>query len=157
MKTEIQIFLKQLIDAQHQMLAVLQTKQQILVHPEKEAMAAITAEEEKTLATMQRMLERREELLTAARLQNVPGETIEQLCEHFFPRHLEVQKLLNEIKNLARQISFLGFTNWKMGRQSLIHIEQILELLETRGQGITTYHPQSKAVSARGVSVDRIA
>ena len=157
MKEDIQNFLKQLIEAQHQMLAVLQKKQKILVNPEKEAVAAISVEEEQTLAAMHHMIERREELLTAARLQNVPCETIEQLCEHFFPRHLEVQKLLNEVKHLARQISFLGFTNWKMGRQSLIHIEQILELLATRGQGITTYHPQSQAVSARGVSVDRIA
>ena len=157
MKAEILEFLNQLIESQNQMLAVLQRKQAILVRPEKEAMAAISSEEEKTLVTMQNTLERREEILTAARLQNVPGETIEQLCEHFFPRNIEVQKLLNEIKHRTQNIGLLAYTNWTMSRKSLIHLSQILELLETRGEGKATYHPQSRTGSARGVSVDRSA
>ena len=157
MKTEILEFLDQLIESQNQMLAVLQRKQAILVRPEKEAMVAISSEEEKTLVTMQNTLERREEILTAARLQNVPGETIEQLCEHFFPRNIEVHTLLNEVKHRTQQIGLLAYTNWTMSRKSLIHLSQILELLETQGKGKPTYHPQSRVASARGVSVDRSA
>jgi len=157
MKAEIEHFLHQLIEAQHQMLAVLHQKQTLLIRPEKEAIAAISIEEEKTLANMQSILERREELLTTARLQNVPGETIEQLCEHFFPRNIEIHKLLNEIKHQTQRVRLLAYTNWTMTRKSMIHLSQILELLETRGQGSTTYHPQSNASTARGVSVDRIA
>ena len=157
MKAEIQTFLQQLIEAQNQMFAVLQKKQGILVRPESEAVALISVEEEKIVEKMQRIIDRREELLTTARLQNVPGDSIEQLCEHFFPRNIEVHKLLSEIKHRTHQIRLLGYTNWMMTRKSMIHLSQILELLETRGQGKTTYHPQSNGVSSRGTSVDRVA
>ena len=157
MKTDILDFLNQLIEAQTQTLAVLHKKQTLLVRPEKEAIASISAEEEQTLAKMQKILMRREELLTAARLQNVQGDSIEQLCDHFFPRNIEVQKLLNEAKHRTQQIQLLAYTNWTMSRKSLIHVSQILELLETRGQGKTTYHTRSSADASGGGFVDRVA
>ena len=155
MKTDIQNFLKQLYEAQTQMLTVLHKKQTVLVRPDREALALISAEEERSLEVMQGLIHRREEILTAARLQNVQGGSIEQLCEHFFPRNLEMQKMLNEIKSRTQQIQLLAYTNWTMSRKSLIHVSQILELLETRGQGKTTYQPQG--VQRGGYKVDRVA
>ena len=157
MKTDIPTFLTQLIETQNQMLAVLHKKQSLLVRPEKEALAAITAEEEAMVDNMQRMLNRREEILTAARMQNIPCDSIEQLCEHFFPHNIEVQKLLIEAKSRTQQIQLLAYTNWTMSRKSLIHVSQILELLETRGQGKTTYQPQPETALSRGGFVDRVA
>ena len=157
MKAELQDFLHQLIDAQTRMLTVLHKKQAILVKPDKEAVAHISAEEESTLATMQNVLHRREELLTTARLQNIRGDSIEQLCGHFFPHNVEVQKMLDEVKSRTQQIQLLAYTNWTMSRKSMIHISQILELLETRGQGKTTYQPQVAAGISRGGFVDRVA
>jgi hypothetical protein len=157
MKTDIQTFLNQLIDAQTQMLAILHKKQAILVKPEKDAMALISTEEEEALAMMQNILKRREELLTTARLQNIPGDSIEQLCEHFFPHNIEIQKLLAEARHRTQQIRLLCYTNWTMSRKSLIHVSQILELLETQGQGKTTYQPQTVNRTSRGHSVDRVA
>jgi len=157
MKTDLLDFLKRLVEAQDQMLAVLREKQAILVHPAKEAIALISVAEEKALEKMQRILEQREELLTAARLQNIPGNSIEQLCGHLFPRNIDVHKLLNESRHRTQQIGLLAYTNWTMSRKSLIHIAQILELLETRGQGKTTYHPQANTDTSRGSFVDRVA
>ena len=153
MKTDILNFLNQMIEVQIQMLAILHKQQAVLVRPEKEAMASVATEEKKVLETMQGMLQRREELLTTARLQNIRGDSIEQLCEHFFPRNFEVQKLLNETKHRTHQIRLLAYTNWTMSRKSLIHVSQILELLETQGQGKTTYCPRSTASSR----VNRVA
>ena len=157
MKTDLQNFLTQLTEAQAQMLAVLHKKQAILVRPDKEAIAAIEAEEESTLERMQRVLTRREEILTAARLQNIQCDSIDHLCEHFFPRNVEVQRFINEIKARTQQIQLLAYTNWTMTRKSLIHVSQILELLETRGQGKTTYSQRSKAETTGGGFVDRVA
>ena len=153
MKKDILDFLNQLIAAQIQMLTVLHKKQTVLVRPEKETLALISSEEEQTLGAMQNILKRREELLTTARLQNVQGDTIEQLCGHFFPRNAEVQKLLDETRHRTHQIRLLAYTNWTMSRKSLIHVSQILELLETQGQGKTTYHPKA----SRSSFVDRVA
>ena len=155
MKTDLQNFLEQLVDTQNQMLAVLRKKQAILVKPEKEALALISAEEEKMLGKTQGILNWREELLTTARLQNINSVSIEQLCGHFFPHNTDIQKLLDEVKHRTQQVRLLAYTNWTMSRKSMIHISQILELLETRGQGKTTYHPRPPADG--GGLVDRVA
>ena len=156
MKTDLLDFLNQLIETQRQMIAVLHEQQKVLVRPEKEAMASVTVKEKKAIETMQQVLNRREELLTAARLQNTSGDTIEQLCEHFFPRNIEVHKLLDEAKNRTHQIRLLAYTNWTMSRKSMIHVSQILELLETQGQGKATYQRAKTNVSGGGF-VDRVA
>ena len=156
MKTDLQDFLSQLVETQEQMLVVLRKKQAILVRPEKEALTQVSAEEKQMLEKMQNALNRREELLTAARLQSIGSDSIEQLCGHFFPRNVEMQKMLNEVKHRAHQIRLLAYTNWTMSRKSMIHVSQILELLETRGQGKTTYHPRPTDASGGGF-VDRVA
>jgi len=156
MKTDLLDFLSQLIETQKQMLAVLHEQQRVLVRPEKEALAMVTAKEKGALDQMRQVLDRREELLTAARLQNICGDTIEQLCGQFFPRNLEVHKMLDEAKHRTHQIRLLAYTNWTLSRKSMIHVSQILELLETQGQGKTTYHPRSNDASGGGF-VDRVA
>jgi flagellar biosynthesis/type III secretory pathway chaperone len=156
MKQDILNFLTHLIESQQQMLAVLHKKQAILVRPEQEAMALVTAEEEQSLATMQEILQRREDILTSARLHNVPGDSIEQLCGHFFPHNIEVLKLLEEARHRTHQIRLLAYTNWTMSRKSLIHVSQILELLETQGKGKTTYRQRPPA-DGSGSLVDRVA
>ena len=155
MQTELQNFLNQLTEAQIQMLAVLHKQQAILVRPDKDSIALVAAEEKKALETMQEILKRREELLTTARLQNIQGDSIEQLCEHFFPHNIEIHKLLAETSHRTHQIRLLAYTNWTMSRQSLIHVSQILELLDTCGQGKTTYQPHTN--SSRSRLVDRVA
>ena len=156
MKTDIQDYLTQLIESQNQWLAILHKKQAILVKPEKEAMALIAVEEEKAVESMQNILKWREELLTSARLQNIRGDSIEQLCEHFFPRNSEVQQLLDAAKHRTQQIRFLNYTNWLISRKSLIHVSQVLELLD-KGQGKTTYQPQTNSQPSRSNFVDRVA
>ena len=157
MKTDILDFLVQLTETQDQMLAALHKKQAVLVKPEKEAMESVTAEEEAVLEKMQKMLDRREELLTAARLQNILSDSIERLCGHLFPHNVSVHKLLDGARHRTQQIGLLAYTNWTMTRKSMIHISQILELLETRGQGKTTYQPQSNTDISQGSFVDRVA
>ena len=157
MKTDLLDFLNQLVETQKQMLDVLHRQQAVLVRPEKAALTAIAAEEETVREKMQQVLTRREELLTAARLQNISGDSIEQLCEHFFPHNIEVQKKLDEARHRRDQIRLLAYTNWTMSRKSMIHVSQILELLETRGQGKTTYHPRKNDGTSGGGFVDRVA
>jgi len=157
MKTDLLNFLNQLIETQNHMLAVLHKKQAVLVRPEKETMASVAAEEEDVLKKMQHILNRREELLTAARLQNISSDSIEQLCEHFFPRNIEMQKMIDAVRHKTHQIRLLAYTNWTMSRKSMIHVSQILELLETRGQGKATYHPPQSTAAPGGGFVDRVA
>ena len=154
MKADILNTLDQLFEAQTQMLSVLNKKQAVLVRPEKDAMALIAAEEEKSLEEMQIILKRREDILETARLQNIRGESIEQLCGHFFPHNTDVQKLLDETKHRTQQIRLLAYTNWVLSRKALIHVSQILELLDTSGLGKTTYQPRQQAGGKR---VNRVA
>ena len=157
MRTDILDYLINLTEAQDEVLVLLHEQQAVLVKPEKEALESITAEEEAILEKMRKMLDSREEILTAARLQNIPGDSIEQLCGHFFPHNVSVRKLLDGAKHRTQQISILAYTNWMVGRKSMILISQIRELLETGGQGKTTYQPQPDAPQSRGGLVDRVA
>ncbi|MDR0521769.1 MAG: flagellar protein FlgN [Planctomycetaceae bacterium] len=141
MKEELLDFLHCLINAQNSMLSVLQKKQDILVRPQKDVLETITAEETASVEAMRQILDKRERILESARLQNIGGSTIESLCGHFFSRNFEVQKMLEEAKHRTQEIRFLAYSNWTMSRKSIMHLTKILEMIETNGQGKTTYQP----------------
>ncbi|MDR3234965.1 MAG: flagellar protein FlgN [Planctomycetaceae bacterium] len=157
MKTDVLQFLKQLSEAQYRMIDVLQRKQVLLVRPDSDAFSAISIEEQRTVETMQSLIERREELLASARLQNINGSSIEALCGFLFPRNDDVSKRLIEAKGRTNQIRFLAFTNWTLSRKSLVHISQILEFIETNGQGKATYKPQDTGMNKSGGLIDKAA
>ncbi|GHT09555.1 hypothetical protein FACS1894170_00240 [Planctomycetales bacterium] len=148
--------LKQLVVAQDQLIDVLQRTQPLLVRPDKEALAAIIADEEQVITQWQSILKKREELLTAARMQNIDGNSIEALCHFYFPNNYEVHKILTEAKEKRQQIHFIAFTNWTLSRKSLVHISQVLKLIETNGQGKTTYSVFPSGNQGGGF-VDRVA
>jgi flagellar biosynthesis/type III secretory pathway chaperone len=157
MKQDLLDFLKQLSTAQVKTLAVLQNKQRLLVKPEKEALDAILAEENAILGMMQQVIQRREEILTSARLDNMTDDSIETLCEHCFPQNFEIRKLIEETKQRTLQIRYVAYTNWTLSRKSIVHLSQMLEILGTHGQGKTTYKLQNGAKISGSAFVDRVA
>ncbi|GHT45409.1 hypothetical protein FACS189454_04830 [Planctomycetales bacterium] len=161
MKNQILDFLKILSETQSEMIDVLQRKQTQLVKPDKEVLDKISAEERQCVEKMQKIIGWREELLTAARLQNIAADSVVLLCERFFPHNFEVQNALHRIKDRTEQIRFLAFTNWTMGRKALVHISQMLEIIETHGQGNPVYQQTNQQPrqpnSKRGGFVDKVA
>ncbi|MDR3197725.1 MAG: flagellar protein FlgN [Planctomycetaceae bacterium] len=157
---EVVAFLNQLAMVQEKILDVLKRKQILLVKPDKESLAAITAEEELTLLLLQQTLDYREKILESAKKQEHNADSIRILCEQIFPKpNNEWRLLVDAAQNRNRQIRYLALANWTVSQKSLIHLTQILEIIETRGQGKTTYEPQKgkKPYSSGGGFVDRVA
>jgi hypothetical protein len=159
MEHEITAFLSQLAITQEKILDVLKKKQTLLVKPDKDSLAAITAEEERTLILLQESLDHREKILESAKEQGHNVDSIQMLCEQIFPKPNEWRMLVNAANNRLRQIRYLALANWTVSQKSLIHLTQILELIETRGHGKTTYKPQNgkENHSSGGGFVDRVA
>ncbi|MDR2756847.1 MAG: flagellar protein FlgN [Planctomycetaceae bacterium] len=160
MEHEIITFLNQLVTVQEKILDVLKKKQALLVKPDKESLAAITVEEERTLILLQQTLEHREKILESAQEQGYKVDSIRMVCEQIFPNPSEWRLLVNAAQNRNKQIRYLALANWTVSQKSLIHLTQILEIIETRGQGKTTYTPQKVKEthsSSGGGFVDRVA
>ncbi len=155
MKAKLIEFLKVLAMAQDATLDVLRKKQTLLVKLAANALADIEAEERDALAGLRSALEKREEILREAERAGIGADSIQSLCETLFPNNFEVRKLLDMAQNRSRQLRFLALTNWTMSQKSMIHLSQLLELIETRGQGKTTYKP-TKGTEGGGL-VDRVA
>ncbi|MDR0337089.1 MAG: flagellar export chaperone FlgN [Planctomycetaceae bacterium] len=158
-KHEINTFLNQLATVQEKILDVLTKKQTLLVKPEKESLETMTTEEEHSLILLQQSLDHRKKILESAQKQGFNADSIQTLCEQIFPNPREWRMLINAAQNRNRQIRYLALANWTVSQKSLIHLTQILEMIETRGQGNTTYKPQKgqKKHSSGGGFVDRVA
>jgi ABC-type uncharacterized transport system permease subunit len=159
MEHEIIAFLNQLAIVQEKILNVLKKKQALLVKPDKDSLATITTEEEHTLLLLQQSLEHREKILESAKKQGHNVDSIQMLCKQIFPKPSDWQMLVHAANNRLRQIRHLALANWTVSQKSLIHLTQILELIETKGQGKNTYKPQKgkENLSSGGGFVDRVA
>lgn len=153
-------FFGELIGTQDRAIDVLKRKQEMLVRPEKEKLESIDREEVAVLAELEQILSSRDAILKNAVEQGSKAETIQLLCEQLFPGRSEWRKLLENAEHRSRRLRFLATTNWTMTQRSIIHLAQMLEMIETKGQGKTTYKPQKgsdTSQSSGGGFVDRIA
>lgn len=160
MKESILDFLRQLADAQDKALGVLQRKQTLLVRPNKVELDACATEEQNALELLRKAIRRREEILLDAQNRGYEADTIEILCEKIFSNSSEYRPSLDAVMEQTRQIRYLALANWTITQRSIIHLSQILEIIETRGQGKTTYSPQNGKESTQnsgGGFVDRVA
>ena len=155
MKTKLIEFLKQLASAQDATLGILKKKQKLLVQLDPPALEAIVVEERDALDQLRSALAQREAILQTAQNEGIEADSIQQLCETLFPHNVEVRRLLDIAQNRSKQLRFLALTNWTMSQKSMIHLSQLIELIETRGHGKTTYKP-TKGTEGGGL-VDRVA
>lgn len=155
-------FLKQLVNAQDATISVLQRKQKLLVKPNQGGLEAIAGEEKSVLQKLEEIQQRREEILTQGRKQGIEAESLQELCEKMLPNHFDCQRLIVSAGQRSRQIRYIALSNWSMTQRSMIHLAQMLEIIETKGQGKTTYGgPQNtsrdKPSAPGGGFVDRVA
>lgn len=158
MKQEILHFFKTLDAAQEKTLAVLQKKQSALVKPEPENLRLVSVEENEAVDLLRQALEEREAVLAAARQRGWDCDSIQTVCERAFPGQNEWKQVIEKLQAQSTQIRFVSLTNWTMSQKSLVHVTQILEFIETRGEGKTTYQfPKGTRTASNGGFVDKVA
>ncbi|MDR0869529.1 MAG: flagellar protein FlgN [Planctomycetaceae bacterium] len=139
MKQQILNFFKYLTAVQEKTLAVLQQKQSALVKPDRNVLSTLAAEEQEVLELLQQTRNEREQILTAAQQRGLNAGSVQTVCEQVFEQQTEWKPLVDSLQERSRQIQFASLTNWTMSQKSLVHLTQILEFIETRGEGKTTY------------------
>lgn len=161
MKNTILHFLQDLATTQAQVIVVLQEKQSLLVCPDKKKLEEITPKENEVLNLLHQIQLQREQILQEAANQGAPSVSIQEVCHALFPTDLQVQRLLETTTQGSQQIRYLALANLTMTQRSIIHLAQVLEIIETRGQGKVTYHTgvhtQENKTSTGGGFVDRVA
>jgi len=158
MEPDILQFLRQLSAVQERTLSVLSRKQELLVKPDRDGLTEIAVEEQEVLAQLRQCLVRREEILAVARQSGGAAESIQVLCQRILPPRSESLRLVEEAARRSRLIQSQCATNWVMTQKSIIHLSHLLEIVETRGQGKSTYHRQGEKESGfPGGFIDRAA
>ena len=158
MQRDILQYLSELSAVQERTLSVLCRKQELLVKPNRDALAVVASEEQEVLTQLRQCVVRRKEILATARQQGHEAGSIQSLCERTLPPHSECLRLVEEAMRRSRLIQLQSRTNWVMTQKSLIHLSQMLEIIATRGQGKPTYHRHGdKETGSSGGFVDRVA
>ena len=159
MEHDILQFLSELSAVQEQTLSVLNRKQKLLVKPNHDALAEIAVEEQEVLIRLRECLDRREEILDAARQQGHDVESLQSLCRRILSS--ECLRLVEEAARRSRLIQSQSMTNWMMTQKSIIHLSYLLEMIATNGRGKPTYHrpneKESSVFGGGGGFVDRVA
>ncbi|MDR2763146.1 MAG: flagellar protein FlgN [Planctomycetaceae bacterium] len=153
-------FLDQLSTIQELTISVLREKQTVLVDVERSSLDAISAKENELLIQLKDIQEKRQAILRRADKSGVKADSISTLCSKLFPTNLNLRKRIDAAQNCSRQIHFIALSNWTMTQRSITHLNQIIELIETRGAGKTTYpNANIKSDNQNGGSgiVDRVA
>ncbi|MDR2642364.1 MAG: flagellar protein FlgN [Planctomycetaceae bacterium] len=153
-------FLDQLTKIQEFAISVLKEKQILLVNAERSAIDAIAAKENELLVMLKEIQDKRQAILRRAEKNGTKTDSIAALCQLLFPTNLSLRKQIDAAKQRSRQIHFIALSNWTMTQRSITHLNQIIELIETRGLGKTTYpNTAIKSDNRNGGSgiVDRVA
>lgn len=157
-KMEITRFLGELEAAQARTLEVLRCKQEHLAASDVAQIKAIEAEEQAVLELLKTCLDRRERLLREAAAGGYEAGTIEDLVA-LLPENDELKRLVRQSISRTRQIRFQSLTNWMLTQRSILHLNQLVELIVMNGGAAPTYNRDKKRDTGEsgGRLVDRVA
>jgi hypothetical protein len=153
--------LAELSGTQQELLEVLAEKRARLAAVDVAGMTELQAREQSLLERLQACHARREELLTAATREGLPGDSMTSLAKSAIPagKGGSGEKLRKELATSASRMRLLqtqSLTNWVVAQRSLLHVSQLLEIIATGGRLQPTYGV-GEGVHARGGLVDHDA
>lgn len=157
-QTELTVFLNELESAQENALKVLRRKQVSLANANVKEMQTIADEESAAVERLDVCLQRRERLLAEAAKNNMPSDTIENLCKSQ-PQTTNLTKRIKKSKHNSRLIQYQSLTNWVLTQRSVIHLNQLIELIKNKGKKSPTYNKnkQKSNPDNGGNLVDKVA
>lgn len=146
--------LDELLQTQQAMLELLDRKRSAMVRRDLNQIRELQPQEEQLCQRLQACQDRRNELLAAARLAQLPGGNLEQLSRGVpLQQADQVQTKLSSASSRAMLLKHQSFTNWIIAQRNLLHISQLLENITTGGRPLPTYGmTRAGSVSGRGSS-----
>ncbi|MBN2580180.1 MAG: flagellar export chaperone FlgN [Pirellulales bacterium] len=156
-EAEIAQLLTDISTVQDEIFIVLNQKREMLLKTDLEGLSALAPRDEDLIARLQACLKRREELLTEAQQEGLPGDSIRSLTGALPPnRRGDLPQRLMQTGARARLLQHQSLTNWMVTQWALIHLSQLIEIIATGGHLQPTYG-EREPVNASGGLVDRAA
>src|SRR5207249_616160 len=152
---ELATLLADLSSVQDELLEVLIAKKDRLASADLGALPDLQAREQALGERLQACHRRRSDLLTAAREQNLPGDSIATLAATLPARQrAELGKQVKDAQARMRLVQNQSITNWVLAQRSLLHVSQLLEIIATGGRLQPTYG-EGETVHAVGSLVNQ--
>lgn len=152
-ESQLAALLDDLCQVQSELLQVLQAKQQALARADLVRMVELHPHEQRLAQRLAQCLQRREELLAAARQTGLAPANLSALANCAGPE--QAGKLGNQVQWAAARMRLLqhhSLANWVLAQRALLHVAQVLEIIATGGRMQPTYGDR-ELHTARGVLV----
>lgn len=153
-EAEIGHLLEDLSSAQQELLEVLREKRTLLARGDVPGLAAVQERELLLVERLQACQDRRCELLSLAKNQERPADSIATLAASLHPRHEKLGKQVKESRLQMRLLQNETLTNWVLAQRLLLHVSQMVEIIATGGRMKPTYAEGDSALHARGALVN---
>lgn len=155
---EIIGLLDEMSQVQDELFTILAEKRACMMRRDLEGMMAVNAREQEVCQRLETCLQRRQQLLRAARQRNLPHESLGKLARSPISGNRDsLSKRVDESSARMRLLQHESLTNWVMAQRSLLHYSQMLEILAAGGRPNPTYKERGASVSYGGVLVDQEA
>ncbi len=139
-ENELGTLLTELSQVQEELLAVLAAKRDYLENADLAGLAELQSREVQLGTRLKACHDQRLELLTRARQQELPGDSLSRLTSILPARQREkLGKQVKESQAKTRILQAQSITNWVLAQRSLLHVSQLLEIIATGGRMQPTY------------------
>jgi hypothetical protein len=157
LESDVAVLLTDLLAGQNDLMEILARKRALLGTVDHAGLAAITADEQRLLGTLQDCLRRRELLLTQAATDGLPSTSLQALAKALPPASAAgLNRQIAAAGAKARLLQHQSLINWIVVQRTLIHLSQLLEIIATGGRLQPTYGVIGEGC-AHGVLVDQEA
>jgi hypothetical protein len=154
-ESDLAAFLERLLAVQSRTLDVLMRKRQMILDADAPGLEAAGQEERELVESLQQCLDQREELLSRARQEGLPSDSVRSLTKALPGQGRK--ELLDQVRQAtlrSRLLQHHSLTNWVLVQKTLIHLSQLLEIIATGGRLQPTYGKDQCAMPT-GALVDR--
>ena len=139
-EVDLAALLEELSSVQEELLTVLIAKRDSLAHADLASLLPLQAREQALAERLHACHQWREELLAAAKEQNLPGDSLGRLAATLPGRQREkLGKQVKDSQSRMRMLQNQSITNWVLAQRSLLHVSQLLEIIATGGRLQPTY------------------
>jgi len=151
-EADIGQLLADLAAVQEELLAVLGEKRRLLASGNVPGIEAVQTREQALVERLQTCQQRRAELLSRAKRQQRPSDSIESLSASLAPpARGKLGRQVKESKLKLRLLQNESLTNWVLAQRLLLHVSQLLEIIATGGRLQPTYGDKESVHACGGL------
>lgn len=152
-ESDIAALLGELSATQTDLLELLGEKRTLLLQGDNIALEELQPRESELTERLQQCQQRRSELLSLAKEQGMPSDSIHSLANSLPSKDSSgLRPAIADARSRARLLQHESLANWVLIQRTLLHLSQMIEIVATGGRMKPTY---GEGASTTGALVDR--